>query len=128
MGQDEVPGRVFGHTTGAELDRVARYLARLVAREDLPEKIMVYHQLAPRVVRQESKLQPHKGIVMIKSIDGIGRPAAKIHTYLIVNKTTPTFVHPGFKLFYTEDRKSGRLMRPEEVLDLDPRPEYVLFE
>ena len=85
MGPHQVPGRVFGHTTGAELDRVARYLARLVARDDLPEKIMVYHQLAARIVRRESELQPHKGIVMIKSVDGIGPPAAKIHTYRVVN-------------------------------------------
>jgi hypothetical protein len=128
MGPGQVPARVFGQTTGAELDRVARYLARIVAREDLPEKVMVYHQLAPRIVRRESRLQPHEGIAMVKSIDGIGRPAAKINTYRLVNKTTPSFVHPGFKLFYTEDRKSGRLMRPEEVLGLDPRPEYVLYE
>ncbi len=128
MGRHQVPGRVFGHTTGAELDRVARYLARIVAREDLPEKIMVYHQLAARIVRRESELQPHKGIVMIKSVDGIGRPAAKIRTYRVVDRTTPSFVHAGFKLFFTEDEKSGRLMRPEEILRLHPRPEYVLYE
>ena len=38
------------------------------------------------------------------------------------------FVHDSFKLFVTEDKESGRLMRPEEILRLRPRPEYVLYE
>ena len=117
MGRHQVPGRVFGHTTGAELDRVARYLARIVARDDLPEKIMVYHQLAARIVRRESGLQPHKGIVD----DQVGRrhrAARREDPHLPSGQpTTPSFVHAGFKLFFTEDKKSGRLMRPEEILD-----------
>jgi hypothetical protein len=45
------------------------------------------------------------------------------------DKTTPTFVHAGFKLFFTEDRRhGGRLMSPQEVLALKPRPEYVMYE
>jgi hypothetical protein len=47
----------------------------------------------------------------------------------VVNKTTPKFVHAGFKVFFTEDRRHGsRLMTPKEVLALQPRPEYVMFE
>ncbi len=65
----------------------------------------------------------------IKSVDGLGPPGPKIETYNLVNETTPTFVHPGFKLFFTEDRADGgRLMRPREVLALRPPPEYVMYE
>ena len=47
----------------------------------------------------------------------------------VVNKSTPKFVHAGFKLFFTEDRRhGGRLMSPREVLALKPRPEYVMYE
>jgi hypothetical protein len=128
MGPGQVPGRVFGRTTGKELDGVARYLAKVVADGDLPEKVLVYHQLAPSIVRQESGLREHRGVALVKSVDGIGVPAAKIETYRLVNKTTPDHVHPGFKLFYTEDAEAGPLMAPEEVLALKPRPEYVLYE
>ena len=35
----------------------------------------------------------------------------------VVNKSTPKYVHAGFKLFFTEDRRNGgRLMTPQEVL------------
>jgi hypothetical protein len=66
---------------------------------------------------------------LIKSVDGLGPPGPKITTYRAVNKTTPKFVHAGFKLFFTEDTAGGgRLMSPQEVLALKPRPEYVMYE
>ena len=129
MDRGQRPGGVYGHTTGAELDEVGRYLAGLVKRYDLPEKVMVYHQVARSVVRRESKLRAHPGVVMIKSVDGLGHPAPKKNAYRVVNKSTSKFVHAGFKLFYTEDRRhGGRLMTPREVLALKPRPEYVMYE
>ena len=44
-------------------------------------------------------------MVLIKSVDGLGHIWPKINTYRIVNKSTPTLVHAGFKLFFTEDRR-----------------------
>ena len=129
MDPGQRPGGVYGHTTGAELDEVARYLSGLVKQYNLPEKVMVYHQVARSVVRKESGLKDHDGVVVIKSVDGLGPPGPKKNTYRVVNKTTPKFVHAGFKLFFTEDtRNGGRLMTPKEVLALRPRPEYVMFE
>ena len=129
MDRGQRPGGVYGHTTGAELDEVARYLAGLVKRHNLPEKVMVYHQVARSVVRRESGLKARDGVVMIKSVDGLGHPGPKKNTYRVVNKITPKHVHAGFKLFFTEDRRhGGRLMAPQEVLGLKPRPEYVMYE
>ena len=128
MGPNQVPGAVFGRTTGRELDGIAAYLAEVVADHDLPEKVMVYHQLAPYIVQRESGLRRHKGVALVKSVDGIGARGAKIETYRAVNRTTPDHVHPGFKLFYTEDAEEGPLMTPKQVLALRPRPEYVLYE
>jgi hypothetical protein len=129
MDPGQRPGGAYGHTTGAELDEVAEYLSRIVKRYDLPEKVMVYHQVASSVVRRESGLKAHDGVVMIKSVDGLGHPGPKKNTYRVVNKATPKFVHAGFKLFFTEDRRhGGRLMSPQEVLGLKPRPEYVMYE
>jgi hypothetical protein len=46
MDPGQRPGAAYGHTTGAELDAVAQYLSGLVKRHHLPEKVMVYHQVA----------------------------------------------------------------------------------
>jgi hypothetical protein len=129
MDPGQQPGRAYGHTTGAELNQTAAYLSDLVRRHDLPEKVMVYHQVAASVVRKESGLKAHPGVVQVKSVDGLGPPGPKVNTYRVVNRTTPKHVHAGFKLFFTEDTEgSSRLMTPREVLGLKPRPEYVMYE
>jgi hypothetical protein len=122
------PGDVFGSTTGAELDQVAGYLDGLVTAGGLPQKVLVYHQLNPGIVRDEQALTEHAGVALVKSVDGIGAAAEKIKTYARVTATLPPFVHAGFKLFFEEDTRSGPLMTPAEVLALAPQPEYVLYE
>ncbi|HEX2704417.1 MAG TPA: hypothetical protein VHM65_01560 [Candidatus Lustribacter sp.] len=128
VGPGQVPGRVFGHTSGAELDSIARYVAGLVAAKRLPEKVVLYHQLHVSIVAGESALTPHPGVVLVKSVDGIGTPAQKASTWRSILRRTPTYVHPGFKLFFIEDREHGPLMTPAQVLALRPTPEYVLYE
>ncbi|CAN5711661.1 hypothetical protein BH24ACT13_BH24ACT13_00730 [soil metagenome] len=124
----QVPGQSYGNTTGKELDEVASYLAEVIAEYDLPEKAMVFHEVADSVVREESKLRSHDGVVPIKSVDGIGSPGAKRTTWRALTDDLPKNVHPGFKLFYVEDVEFGPLMTPREVLRLKPTPEYVLYE
>lgn len=126
--EGQVPGQVYGQTSGSELDEVARYLADLVEENELPEKVMVYHQVHVGVVQDEDDLRPHEGVVLIKSVDGIGDPQSKIDTYNLVNENKPEHVVAGFKLFYEEDAEYGPLMTAAEVLALDPQPEYILFE
>lgn len=128
VSEGQIPGRVYGSTTGAELGEVAAYLSGLVEANGLPEKVMVYHQVHPGVVRDELEMKEVPGVVVIKSVDGIGAPSDKIKTYNLVNETKPDFVVPGFKLFYEEDLALGPIMTGAEVLGLDPQPEYILFE
>lgn len=128
IGPGQVPGRVFGAVTGAQLEQVARYVSDLVVRGDLPEKVIVYHQLRLSVVRTVAALQPHPGLAVVQSVDGIGNRADKEATWRTVTAARPAFVHPGFKLFYDEDRQQGALMTPSEVLALQPQPEYILYK
>ncbi|NLT55462.1 MAG: hypothetical protein GXX79_13065 [Actinomycetales bacterium] len=129
VGSGQVPGRVFGSTTGAELRPVARWVKKLVAREDLPEKALVVHRLIPKVVRRPAGIGTHEGVAVIMSADGIGSRAQKESTWKRVVRDLPGSTHPGFKLFYEEDTEGGaRLMKPSQVMKLRPKPEYVLYE
>jgi hypothetical protein len=128
VGPGQVPGKVFGHTTGAELDSIAAYLAGLVTQYDLPEKVFVFHQLSTRILSNEKALKQHPGVQIIKSVDGIGNRKDKESTW---GKLTPTMapgVHAGFKLFYKEDSRHGALMTPAQVMALKPRPAFVVYE
>ena len=124
----EVPGNVFGSTTGAELDGVSAYLDGLVTTHHLPQKVLLYHQLHADIVSGQEVMVDRPGVAVVKSVDGIGAAADKIATYQRVMAGTPAFVHAGFKLFYEEDTRSGPLMDPGQVLGLVPQPEYVLYE
>jgi hypothetical protein len=128
VGPGQVPGRVFGRTSGRELDSVASYVSGLVRRYDLPEKVLVYHQLHRSVVRDEGALRAHEGVALVKSVDGIGARRAKEETWRKVTSGMPKHVHGGFKLFLEEDAEHGPLMTPAQVLRLRPTPEYVLYE
>ncbi|TDC54182.1 hypothetical protein E1212_03365 [Jiangella ureilytica] len=128
VGPGEVPGDVYGSTTGAELDSVAAYLSALVQEHDLPEKVMVFHQVHASVVENEAALLPHPGVLPIKSVDGIGDQGSKEQTWTTLMATKPPHVAPGFKLFFDEDTEMGPLMTPAQVLALVPTPDYVLYE
>ncbi len=128
VGPDGIPGEVYGQTTGAELNVVADYLGRLVRDNNLPQKAMVYHQVASSVVVDLDGLLSHPNVAVVQSVDGIGSQGAKEATWNELMQDRPGFVVPGFKLFYEEDVGEGPLMTPEQVLALTPLPEYVLYE
>jgi hypothetical protein len=128
VGPRQVPGRVYGRTTGKELSRVAAYLQSLVRKHGLPQKAMVVHQLAPRIVTDFGAVGRHPDVAVILSVDGIGARVDKVATWRRLVADLPSPVHPGFKLFFEEDTESGALMTPQQVLALRPQPEYVLYE
>jgi hypothetical protein len=122
------PGAFYGQMTGATVNEVAAYLSALVGQDDLPEKALVFHEVNRGVVKDESVVKPSPGVAVIKSVDGLGPVQAKIATYGNLMEILTPGVHPGFKLFFDEDRRRGRLMTPAEVLALSPQPEYVMYE
>ncbi len=96
---------------------------------NLPEKALVFHQVNRGVLKDEVQLKPVPGVVIIKSVDGLGPMHSKIETYDYLMMTIRRGVHPGFKLFFDEDTRNGnRIMTAKEVLALTPQPEYVMYE
>lgn len=131
MDPDKIPNRHLGRTDGAELNESAIYLSNLVKEHNLPEKVMVFHQFNHAAVEKVRQLKPQEGVALVRSIDGLGGPGPKKDTYKSFKKGRPKYIHPGFKLFYTEDVQppwGSRLMTPAEVMKLKPQPEYILYE
>jgi hypothetical protein len=129
MKAKQKPGVYYGQTTGETVNEVAAYLSAVIEQNNLPEKPLVFHQVNRDVLKDESQMKRFPGVVMIKSVDGLGPVHAKIATYRNLMETIGPEVHPGFKLFFDEDTRIGdRLMTPKEVLALSPKPEYVMYE
>jgi hypothetical protein len=129
MKPKQKPGTFFGQVEGATIHEVAQYLSGIVAEGNLPEKALVYHQVNGYVVHDDASIATAPGVVLIKSVDGLGPKGAKITTYAYLTKALAADIHPGFKLFFDEDTASGwKLMTPKDVLSLTPVPEYVMYE
>ena len=129
MKKGQVPGKFFGQTTGAKINEVGAYLSGLVTELKLPEKALVFHQVNGYVVKDEATIAMNPGVVVIKSVDGLGPKATKKVTYDYLVKSLAPGVHAGFKLFFDEDTRAGdTVMTPAQVLKLTPQPEYVMYE
>ena len=124
MGPRGVPGEGIGHVGAGMVNRVSRFMSRLVRRHDLPEKLLVVHQFTEAMIQNEGKLKTPRGVALTLNSDGFGTPAQKRGRYEdLVPRGGKR--HPGFKLFYSEDTN---LMSPGEVMKLNPRPEFVVYE
>lgn len=124
MGHDEVPGKLIGSVDAREVNAVSAWLAGLVARNRLPQKLLLIHQFTDEMV-DDTQLQERPGLAMVLNADGFGTQELKRVKYRAFTASPRRFFGKGFKLFYREDTD---LMQPREVLRLRPPPDVVVYE
>ncbi len=124
VGPDGVPGRNLGSIRAGDVNRVSRYLADIVRRERLPQKLLIVHAFTPDAVPDEAraKFKQRKGVALVVNADGFGPAGPKVDTY---RRFARNRYGNGFKLFYEED---VGLMTPREVMSLRPRPDVISYE
>lgn len=119
-----VPGTVIGSVQASTVNAVARHVAAIVRRYDLPEKLFVVHQFTPNMIAPKAQVQQLPGLAMTMNVDGFGDRPNKIAKYHQFTHDGTRF-HRGYKLFYEEDTN---LMRPRSVLALQPPPDFIVYE
>lgn len=122
-----VPGTQLGSTTAADVNRVTRYVAKIVRDGRLPQKLFIIHQFTQNMVRNKSQLQTPPELAVTMNVDGFGTRSAKLSKYkdLTRKPNRPPGTHVGFKLFYQEDTN---LFTPKGVMALRPRPDVIMYE
>ncbi|MEJ8755723.1 hypothetical protein WG947_01835 [Pontibacter sp. H259] len=123
-----VPGRRIGSFDAADINYATGFLAGLVTEYNIPPKLLIVHRFTQGMIRntENIKLDPRYQVVM--HMDGWGGPALKKDTYRRYIKNEPV-QFTGFKIFYKNDTRGGhRLMTPEEVLALTPKPLYIQYQ
>jgi hypothetical protein len=124
----QAPGKVIGSFDAEDINYTSAYLAKLVKDNNLPPKILIVHRFTQKMVTgyRQIKLQPEVQVVM--DMDGWGYPAKKISTYKSFIFREPV-QFTGFKLFYKNDlRDNSRMLTPQEVLKLTPKPIYIQYQ
>ncbi len=129
MKSGHAPGKVVGTFDAADINYVIDYLAKIVRENNLPPKVLTIHRFTQRMVTNYDKIKTCPEVQVVMHMDGWGEPARKINTYKqFIYKEPVEFT--GFKLFYKNDviRSKARLMTPEELLKLKPRPVYIQYQ
>ena len=124
VGAGQVPGKVIGSVDAGDVNRVSAYVARIVQKKDLPQKLLLIHQFTESMIRNKQALRRHRELALTINVDGFGDPPNKVAKYGEFAADSRRF-HKGFKLFYEEDTN---LMSPRAVLRLRPRPEVIVYE
>ena len=125
VGPAEIPGQVIGSVDVGTVNEISARLSRIVARHDLPEKLLVVHQFTADMLAGRARLRDRPGVAIVLNSDGFGDPPNKIAKYEDLRPERESPFYPGFKLFYREDID---LMSPGEVLDLRPQPKLIVYE
>jgi hypothetical protein len=123
VGAGEVPGQVIGHVDSPEINATTAWLEQLIARDRLPQKLVIVHQFTDDMV-DETTLKARPGEAIVLNADGFGTRPVKVSKYRRFTRQAPGF-EQGFKLFYHED---VGLMTPRQVLRLKPPPDVVVYE
>ncbi|WP_244932098.1 hypothetical protein [Nocardioides sp. W7] len=123
MPSGQVPGRVVGRVHAREVNKTSAWLAGLVRRERLPEKLFVLHQFRTSMLPDIERIKNRPGLASVQHVDGFGNRREKRATYTAVAK--PRQFTMGFKLFYDEDVNR---MGPADVHAIRPRVRFVSFQ
>ena len=124
MGPGQVPATVIGSSQASSINAVGAYLSRLVARDRLPDKLLMVHQFTRAMLPDRNRIAHYPGVELVLHADGFGTAAEKLATWQrLAFPGRPDGA--GFKLFLTQD--TG-LMTPAAVMRLVPHPDVITYE
>jgi hypothetical protein len=123
------PGTVIGTMDASDINFTIKYLTDLAKANQLPPKILVVHRFTQAMITNYKKIKPNPEVQVVMDMDGWGSQSRKLSTYHeFISREPVEFT--GFKLFYKNDfrEENSRMMTPEEVLRLKPRPVYIQYQ
>lgn len=129
MKTGRAPGKVVGVFDAADVNYASEYLAKIVKENKLPPKILTVHRFTQGMITNYKQIKTRPEVQLVMHMDGWGAPAKKINTYKqFIYKEPVQFT--GFKLFYKNDviRSNSRMMTPQELMKLKPRPVYIQYQ
>ncbi|WP_232073862.1 hypothetical protein [Spirosoma aureum] len=123
------PGTKIGSYDAADVNQAVQFLSRMVKEYKLPPKVLVVHRFTQGMIKNYKNIKLDPNVQIVMDMDGWGPPVLKKDSYHDYIQKEPV-QYTGFKLFYDNDfRKQGsRIMTPEEVLALTPKPMYIQYQ
>ena len=129
----EIPGREIGGVTAEEVNLAQQLMQEYLIEHGLPgPRMLVVHQFNWRMIVNRERVRADFPMVqLIHHADGFGTPPQKRDSWRF-NVLAQNIPLKGFKLFYPKSWRDGGyddpLMRPADVLQLDPVPVYIQYQ
>lgn len=129
MKDGSVPGTKIGTMDAADINFVIDYLSKLVKENGLPPKILVVHRFTRNMITNYQDIKATSQVQVVINMDGFGFPAKKVSSYRSYVGGMPV-QFTGIKLFYINDTAEPphRLMTPQEIFKLYPKPIYIQYQ
>lgn len=124
MRPGQVPGDVIGSLDARHVNAAIERLAEVAEQHRLPPRMLVIHRFTRPMLTGASKIRLHPRVQVVVDMDGFGSKELKRASYRVSVRDEPV-QFAGIKLFYRQDRP---LLSPEEVLQLDPVPNLVIYQ
>lgn len=121
--EGETPGVELGTIDGSDVTFAQEWCADFCATRGLPPKILIVHQFNVYSISNKDTIGPVDGVQFCLEVDGWGPPHMKLETYDVLTKN-PIEFH-GFKLWYDQD---DPLMTEEDVINLEPSPDVIIYQ
>lgn len=118
------PGTIIGRTSAEDINWTIDTLAKVVEANGLPPKMLIVHRFTRSMVQNSDRIEPDPRVQVVIDMDGFGPPRLKEDSYEHYIRRFPV-QFAGFKLFYKNDKP---LMTPEQVLELDPIPFFIMYQ
>ncbi|HET6421202.1 MAG TPA: hypothetical protein VFG19_13660 [Geobacteraceae bacterium] len=123
-----IPGTKIGTYDAADVNYASGYLRDLVRKYNLPPKILTVHRFTRNGLTNYRNIILRPEVQIVMNMDGWGAPWLKRDSYKDYVVAEPV-EFTGFKLFYHNDTKKGDpLLTPKDVLKLNPKPIYIMYQ
>ena len=125
MKDGHLPGRDWmGNMDASEVNHAVDVLARIVDEQQLPPKMLVVHRFTYNMLKNASRIKRDPRVQVVIDMDGYGSPGSKMGAYRWFVVRHPV-QYTGFKLFFKNDKP---MLKPQEVLELYPKPMYIQYQ
>lgn len=125
LAPDQVHLRQIGSVGIDEVNGVVAWLADFTAQRALPQKMLVLHQFAGRMITDRARLDTSRDeLAIVIHVDGQGTQPGKAGTWNTLRADAPP-VHWGWKNFYDEDKP---MLDPTQTYAVQPVPDLVSYQ
>ena len=125
LAPDQVHLRQIGSVGIDEVNSVVAWLADFTAERALPQKMLVLHQFAGRMIGDRGRLDTSRDeLALVIHVDGQGTQPAKAGTWSTLRTDAPP-VHWGWKNFFDED---APMLDPVQTYQVQPVPDLVSYQ